>query len=303
MAKNHLLEIEKKNAAVDQAQAAASAVRSSIHTLAEAKKIAATRLASWVEAGARHLEYTCRGLGQEGPPPRISFFGENGSAAEAVFAFVNADRLQEITSLALEAQYAKTGPAVLSPKDRPAAIAKAEAALFKAEQELEKAIEEAEGDGLTIQRRSDVSAESILGLKRGEQPAHNWFSEKMERIVGEREGGHGAMDAARDKLQAAQRYLAKVSAGGAPDEETREAAEQAVARARKVFAARQDELVPKIAVAGLLEDYVRTHRLPKPCVPFHDPFKRPEPAGKQEMVENWQARFEDADSPEDTDEI
>jgi hypothetical protein len=259
--------IEKAIEARDTARESLEAVRGSTRTLPEKINVADIRWDALVESGEKHLEYW--GRATAGPEvPWSGIFGENNCHAEAVFAAMNPELLDRIHE-AIEAEHQRhlaAGVLVISAAELPAEVAKAEAELFDTECALEAAYCAAEDAGFLIDRDPDLSPEAVLGIERGESLEHDFFSEKMERILAARDGAHAVFVAAREAWQGSLGLESR-----ARTDEELEAAKKRTEHLAATKTAREVELQRKIKLAGALEDYVRDHRKAAPLRPKGEP--------------------------------
>ena len=290
---DHMGNIEKALNARNAAREALNAITGSERTLEEKLPLGKKRVSDLVEKGLAHLDYWGRGQGSS-EHHWIKLFGENNSHAEPVFAAMHADEIGHIVDQAMEAAHQRhvaAGGMVISAADLPGKIAEAENKLFTAECYLETTYTAAEEAGFVVNRDPDLSPEAVLGIKRNELLPHDYFNEKMERIIASRDGSHAAYRAAHERWQDARHRLATLNLGSDPNEADIKDAEKLLAHCRSVVESRQEELQAKTKLAEALEEYVKTHRKLRPCEPFHNPHKRPEPVAEQPKPENWQDRF------------
>jgi hypothetical protein len=255
--------IEKARDTRDTAREALEAVRGATRTLPEKLNIADIRWDALVEAGEKHLEYW--GRATAGPEvPWSGILGENNCHAEAVFAAMNPELLDKIHE-SIEAEHQRhvnAGVLVIPATDLPGEAAKAEQALFTTEKALEATYCAAEEAGFMVDRDPDLSPEAVLGIERGELLPHDYFSEKMERILAARDGYHAVFVAAREAWQESLGLESRART----DEEV-ESAKRRTEQLAATKTAREVELQRKIKLAGALEDYVRDHRQAPPCKP------------------------------------
>ncbi|ABA89061.1 hypothetical protein Pcar_1820 [Syntrophotalea carbinolica DSM 2380] len=252
--------IQKALAGRDTAREALDAINGSHRTLEEKLKIADTRFKGLAESGRDHLDYWGKAQGER-DVPWTSLFGENNCHAEAVFASLHPE-LSETMHQAIEAQHQRhveVGGLAISAADLPGEVAKAEARLFTAEQALEAAYCAAEEAGFLVNRDPDMSPESVLGIERNELLPHDFFSEKMERIIAARDGSHAAFVDARERWQGSRGKEAFLKT-----EAEIEAAKKHTERLLAAKNARSEEVQRKTRLASALEDYVRDHRKAPP---------------------------------------